>query len=217
MQYVGGEGKGVLNCGNGWGRVGGMVEIMDIVDRKSLEAWLEGRPNYFSGFIANRASLRVLPINWKRDIFSGKIESGGDVILPLLVNNFQSHIALRYPRSASVTEDSLLHEFRYQLQNSVAFAASDAQHTLTLRRKKPIVAASSAAVKHAEKACPQNANIWKEIRLDCLVLYSGYKLIYAPLWQNQPNPFKRDWTELERYLNVIRMNGCSGPVGTPQS
>ncbi len=61
MQYVRREGKGVLNCESGWGKVGGMVEIEDIVDAQSLGLWLGDRSPTVWKQISYRISMRNSP------------------------------------------------------------------------------------------------------------------------------------------------------------
>jgi len=78
-----GMGSGLF-CGLGGGVVAGMVEIKDIVDRKSLEAWLKGQPREVSVWVVQRSSMRALPSWWTRRLSLGFAQKNDVSVLPTL-------------------------------------------------------------------------------------------------------------------------------------
>lgn len=78
-----------------------MVEIAEIKDKDSLEAWLKGMPREFAATIATRAALRVLPFYWNWTVVSRHAKSQA----VLMLSAFRcSLIALsfdRVPKSAA--------------------------------------------------------------------------------------------------------------------
>ena len=72
-----------------------MVEIADIKDRQSLEAWLKEQPRESAVALTHRAAMRVLPLYWDWVQNDAKARKGDLTALPVLWASLISRLRLR--------------------------------------------------------------------------------------------------------------------------
>ncbi len=74
-----------------------MVEISEIEDRETLEAWLEGQPREVSEWIASRSAARVLPIWWDAVKNTDWVSDFDFIASPILRSLLTSSVAFLQP------------------------------------------------------------------------------------------------------------------------
>ncbi|EPX81255.1 hypothetical protein thalar_00705 [Litoreibacter arenae DSM 19593] len=205
--------------------VAGMVEISEITDRKSLEAWLleQDDPKAVSAIIAHRAAMRVLPIAWQW--FSKVTHKSDMATLRVLRAPLTSEVAcfatifvaapIAAARAAdvAVTYAGTAADTAAARDDTVAradAAAARAAASAISHAAKVSGAADAAAeptlvaiarVAAAEYSTSINLNIWPHIRRDCSAYLAGEDFTSAHLWPGDGNPLAQVWEALKKDLS----------------
>jgi hypothetical protein len=127
------------------------------MDRETLKAWLETRPQADSIAIAHRAALRVF---WRNAAWldSARAQERDLTSLPLMRSLVTSGVARKYPTP------------------EVKTAASAAAP-----------AANAAAADDASAASAASAGaLWREVEVDITLLQAGRDLAASPVWSAAP-------------------------------
>ncbi|WP_273524334.1 hypothetical protein [Rhodosalinus sediminis] len=196
-----------------------MVEIADIEDENSLEAWLKNQPRETAVWIASRAAARVLPVWWHAVLTEDWARERGMTALPVLRSLVISSVAATGPTeeikhaaaSARAAADADFRDadaaFRavaapHARAADAAFRAADAAaassvFTAAYAADSAITAAATAraprvrAARAAAFAAPAAA--WQAVRTDCATLAAGESLARTPLWPDRANPLQERW------------------------
>ncbi len=196
----------------------GMVEVAEIKDRDSLQAWLLDRPldetKKFAITIAHRAAMRLLPVYWEW-VKTWEFAKKHDLIaLSILRCNLISGVARVMPTPeiinagspASAVAITACAAPRFVLVGTAETAAITAEIAATATAAVaslavPDIDAASDASFAASLASsvPATAN-WKQIRNDCAALQSGDLLLAIPLWHSDQNPFQKEWDAVHQSL-----------------
>jgi len=187
-----------------------MVEIADIKDRESLQAWLETQPRNTSVNIAHRAAMRVLPVylHWvltsaeaqvytmmhlaalRDNLFSQLVGHRLDFQLRLKINYpFYNTAALRYETGGIKKHTD---EF------NAAFAIMCASESTIYHDDDTVYLEASAAVSYSVSA--KGNDNWSLIEIDCLELNEWGVLDGNRLWQEFDNPFAKEWQGVKSIL-----------------
>lgn len=156
----------------------GKVSDLEIVDRASLRACLEGRPREDSVVVAVRAALRVAPLAWSHPVIR---EDEGDltslqICRALLIGGVAGKMPTPPIRAAAAAATAAA------LAAAAAFAALATTTTTTATALAAATAAADAAFAAA---------IWEQVRADARAQESGEDPASAPLWSGPPP----DWFE----------------------
>ena len=76
---------------------GAMVDVSDIRDQESLEAWLEDQPREVAVWIASRAAARVMPVWWDAVLTEDWARERDLTALPVSRSVLISSVAARVP------------------------------------------------------------------------------------------------------------------------
>ena len=197
-----------------------MVEIKDIVDRESLEAWLKDKPQKASQIIVHRSAMRVLLEYWHFTITSQWAEEGGISILPVLRANLTSEIVAyrasgEIPRklksaasesgnnaqSVGKFADSLMEKFSHP-DNAFSYSnflfssehgASSAEFAVN-----SVLATRPFMKMYAANSDPIYNDIWKQLRSDISNFNPRFSQNKAALWLPGRNPFSERWLKIKR-------------------
>lgn len=219
-----------------------MVEISEIVDRKSLHAWLGALPKEtevereeflrIAHKLVPRIATRAIPIWW--DV--AETETGRDLdfsVLPVLRCNLISLVAtlafspeigaaaVSASRAAGIQDITASPVSTY---GAVSAAALGATFTASGFNANAIDGSSFSSVSSIVASTAFNASntfasstsiFWSALRLDCEKLLPNPDASLGPLWPNE-NPLETLWTELKSQIPVA-MGGYSeetarGPV-----
>ena len=193
-----------------------MVEISEIVDARSLQAWLEARSEetrYRDAVaIASRCAMRVFPNLFE---FEGRRAGGPNLAsaLPILRALVTGSIANRYAlpivRDAAYISAEAAVTFYFPLYNktplrdvanAAKFAADAACDTTAFTNKSTAFSAASAAF-NAVKSEEEVAQAFQE---DCARILENVDVLSSPLWYgDRPQPISANW---RKSLNWLRVN-----------
>lgn len=183
-----------------------MVEIPDIEDRESLEAWLKDQPRETALWIASRAAARVLLVWWRVALRERAIRDPSLGVLSPLRCLLMSSVAIEEPsedmRRAAATASKaaanveidvpleeetnvklMVGDTAYNLFGAVAKAAAETTDADT-------TAVSAVRVLYNYT---RGARAWEAVRTDCAALAEGEPLAHAPLWPGRANPLQDRW------------------------
>ncbi|WP_226549998.1 DUF6161 domain-containing protein [Celeribacter naphthalenivorans] len=172
------------------------MDISEIKDRETLEAWLQGRSHEDAVAIAARAALRVLPVYWQWSLSEGKHAS--DLLtLQVLRCTLISMVAAESPpagiaraaNSAVATAYAIIvQHFGYQYASAMgaAEAAIDAATTVYAG----IGAATGLSFDEALRL---------EVQTDCVSLENGKDLFALALWSSV-NFLGEEWQNVLKAL-----------------
>ncbi|PSL21931.1 hypothetical protein [Shimia abyssi] len=185
-----------------------MVEIADIQDRKSLEAWLKGQSQHVTVAIAQRAASRVLPLYWHWCLTDDDAQARDLTALPLLRAVMISGVACKTPTPDIKDASFAAADASFDVSASAAsfaadaasFAAADASFDVSASAASFAadaasfaVAADAAAFFAAASDASAKRLFWDCVRRDAEGLAAGGTLSARPLWHDSASPFRRLW------------------------
>ncbi len=162
-----------------------MVSASEIMDEKTLRAWLEGRPQTDSVAIALRAALRVFPIwaaamdeRWAQEL---DLTSLTVLRCALAVGVYIGETTLTVNQAAHATAD--VTDVAVALATDFADATRAAPATRAAAASAAARAATTAATAaHATDA----AALWRGLREDAIALETDVDCRILPLWSDAP-------------------------------
>jgi len=190
-----------------------MVEIKDIVDRESLEAWLKGQPKRSSIVVASRIALRFLPTLLHFISIQGLDKGKRTAILSALKQNLIADASSHCPTIAIPRnlEDAAA-KFASELilpgadipdaaGEAAAFAA-DAVYAYpygdaAASMNKVFFALANLNAVYAEISSLEFLNI---VKIDCEELLEVGNLTGVKLWLEFDDPFREIWGKLKSIL-----------------
>ncbi|MQQ07626.1 hypothetical protein GFB49_04085 [Epibacterium sp. SM1979] len=189
-----------------------MVEISEIKDTSSLEAWLGGRFREYATVMAARSALRTLPLFWDWSL-SERARKSGFMALPLLKCSFTAAVSSRYPKVSMKQIGVDVSEILNARAKGISSAAWDAGYAVDSAVRLQAGHAANAAYDavtdvfvqkfftgepgsgFAEARSMADASIWGNVRSDCSDLKRGIDLLSSPLWRDE-NPLADLWADL---------------------
>jgi len=185
-----------------------MVEVKDIVDQESLEAWGAGRPQFEIDAVINRAALRVLPffLHWAFIEFEEK-----QYIMNPITFLWQSLFSYAFancpPVHKSVPVPDFVESVRHKKNNSGnrtrirgIYTISDAAYyseaaAYSLNALPSDMTFPMLAMEHATKS-----GMWESVHSDCEDLKNAGSLHGKSLWGEEVNPLQNIWAETKAAL-----------------
>ncbi|MEI4231313.1 hypothetical protein [Roseovarius sp. D22-M7] len=191
-----------------------MVEIPDIKDRYSLEAWLEGQPPEVSVWIASRAAARALPVWWYAVLTERWARDRDLTALPALHNVSISSVAAVMPtdeirfaanaaRAAAKAARAVSSAYAADAANAARAAANagraaayPADAANTVRAVATYAADAVDAVRNV-LARAADQTVWRDTRTDAEQVSEGRLRDALPLWPGGQNPFQKKWSQIK--------------------
>ena len=188
-----------------------MVEIKDIVDRESLEAWLKTQPRRTSELISHRAAMRVLPVFWNWALSQKNKEEIDNCLLWTFWLSVVSEVIAYYPSpeikmNLRSSADIALQSMPEGAGNAVApakFAIGSTGNAATYSSDFSIAngaAIGAKAVGYAASAA--GVGFWSEIRTDCEVVNQRQESLRQKLWRNPSIIIQRHWLNQKNLLLI---------------
>ena len=191
------------------------MDIDDIKDRESLEAWLKTRPREDAAAIAQRAALRVFPL-FGRAMQEDWARGSSLTSSPFLRLVFVSGVACKYPtveiRAAAFAAAADSTAANAAFSGAAAADNAAATSSANAAANAAFSALSAAAAAGANYAAPRSANavafsaatnsiaVWNGVRTDASVIIRTNDVLQLPLWPDTPP----DWfTQADRETRAI--------------
>ena len=191
-----------------------MVEIADIKDRDSLEAWLEEQPREVAIWIASRAAARVLPVWWDAVLTEVRANDFDLGILPILRRLLISSLAaVNLNEGIRVAADSMvsLSGGRLVAVVSNVLASSRAAHAAaSVVTSRPAAAVAAIAVDESSRAVSDAdfGALWAPVRTDAEQAAGGDIPDVLALWTDGRGPLEEKWRAI-----VWQMTNSEGADG----
>ena len=202
-----------------------MVEIKDIVDRDSFEAWLIDQPQEVYVWIVWRAAMRVLPFCWQWLASSDDAHEQDKTILPILwfllttiverkISTAEVSTANRAARQV-VIKDKFFNNIRVSSDDDIAIISADNAIQIVGDVALTIISGQvphtkQIAATHAADSSSYSSDwaltdrvgkeIWNSYRADCEAITSVGDLERLSLWVEGVNPIADDWAQLKAQL-----------------
>ncbi|SFJ53748.1 hypothetical protein [Jannaschia pohangensis] len=203
-----------------------MVEISEIVDRDSLQAWLEALPSETEAekadyrriavTIAVRAALRVMPLWWQAVAQNLQLQRKGLTPLFTLRCLLISSVSTVRPTGDISSAASSAFAAADPVggaaflvaglvpAHAVDAAAAAARSADTAAARRSAAADTAAAARSAAAASTAAARsaadaIWPVLRADCEALVGGGKMASQPLWPDE-GPLRQTWQDVRNHL-----------------
>lgn len=201
------------------------MDISEIKDKETLEAWLQGRPREDAVAVAARAALRALPIYWNWSL-SERAREVGLTALPVLRSALTTCVAAVSPalRLKKIAADATAYTYdagdhadhaAHSANIAVFIAAevadvADAVHVTTNAAYAVAYAVADAtnAVARAATYSAVDAAVWRSVLADCDGLKKGEDIFTFPLWRDE-DPVERVWRDVAQALAL--------PENTPEA
>ena len=197
-----------------------MVEIDDIKDSESLQAWLETQPQKTSVAIAHRTAMRIFLTYWDWVLTSEYAQKHGLTVLVVSRCNLISGVAAFYPTPEISDKVKAAAAFVATAATAASAAASHSASSYSASYYDTAIAAAVTAATAATAAFTAGAAftddveavafaagfaavasvIWRAIRADCLDLVEGRPLDQVALWRDEPNPYADVWVQIKTRL-----------------
>lgn len=170
-----------------------MVEIADIQDKESLEAWFDGLPRGAEAeeeearrimvWVAHRAAMRVAPVAWHAYTFEDWAKKHDLTAIPVLRSLLTSAVASTWPTAdvraaADATADAYAAAASADASADAAYAAAFAA----------AYDAAAAAAYAADAWSASKADFWVMIRQDCTIAVDTAEQDPAKLWFDHDIP-----------------------------
>ncbi|WP_299934369.1 hypothetical protein [uncultured Pelagimonas sp.] len=195
-----------------------MVEIADIKDRESLEAWLnalpqdteeeQARARRIAVTLAFRAAARVLPIWWEWTLTSDRARKGDLTALPILRSLLISSVAAIVPtediRKAAAASFAAA-AASFAATTAAAATASFAADATARAAAASFAATASFAADATARAADATARaadaatMWRNFQSDAEKLVSSDARAKRPLWA-ETSPVQEKWTAVQTIL-----------------
>ncbi|MBT8153724.1 hypothetical protein KMP13_07400 [Epibacterium ulvae] len=190
-----------------------MVEISEIKDTRSLEAWLQDKPSEFATVIAARSALRTLPLFWDWSL-SDDARKSGFTALSVLKCIFAAAVVCRYPGISLKHIEIDVPVILTTRGKGINSAAWDAGHAVGSAVRLHAGQAANAAYDAVSAVFFSKfftgepgsgstkarslaaATIWGNVRSDCSALQRGIELLSSPLWHDENPSFADLWQDL---------------------
>lgn len=196
------------------------MDVGEIVDQESLEAWLNSLPQgtdaekaeaqRWAVLFAHRAAMRVLPVFWRWSLTERTRKDDLTAII-VLWPNLISGVAGTKPTpliqtaaaySGADASDFAARDFDYaavsaDVADPVIYAAASADSAACAVADSGMFYAAYAAYASTNSAAADPA--WKAIHYDCAALEAGKSLNDLPLWPAE-NPLASLWSETRKNL-----------------
>lgn len=198
------------------------MDVGEIVDRKSLEAWLNSLPQGTEAekaeahrralMIAHRAAMRILPVFWHWSVEVNALEISKfalSVLRSVLVSGVSAMSTSERLWAAAVValqSQEMLTHFDREFDDLSAVAAISAKSAVRCAAKHggDDFFSSVHAVDSAAAAGGHVFDFWPSTQSDCAALKQGRDLHTLPLWSAE-NPLADTWADArQKVLAQVR-------------
>ncbi|NVK46001.1 MAG: hypothetical protein HWE33_06830 [Rhodobacteraceae bacterium] len=185
------------------------MDISEIKDRDTLEAWLQGRSREDAVAIAARAALRVLPVYWQWSL-TERAREVGLTALPVLRSALTTCVAavsatpeIKTVAAAATISTAVVTN---RVADAVTAIADAAKAATNIRVADAAAAAADAATAATYASSPAtgipvftaaaHGAAWRSILADCNGLEKGEDIFSLPLWR-AGNHLEQVWRDVE--------------------
>ncbi|KMW60109.1 hypothetical protein AIOL_000261 [Candidatus Rhodobacter oscarellae] len=176
-----------------------MVDVSEIKDQESFEAWLKARPKETRQAeaitLAHRSALRALPVyaDWAFDRSRKDDVTHGAVFRAILISAVAANVPTADIRQAAYSASAAASTF------SAASAAYSAAYSAAAAAAYPAYSAASAAHSASASAADSDA-IWTDLREDCRLVEVKQNLLSHPIRHGAKDPLAEMWEEAKEAM-----------------
>ncbi len=186
-----------------------MVVLPDINNIKDIEAWLRGRSSEDCAIIAQRATMRVVPLLWAA---MPPAQKQAPSAAPILRKHLALDVARRYRRGSSDYEmfaelDAITDEAAFLAFADYGSNSDGEKLELADAFNSGDPSSFAARIVHRAALAPLFAgdpveSMWNAVQNDVHVLTQGSDALALPLWPF-PNPLELDWQKAQAILRKM--------------